>query len=59
MDYLPEEQGGRAKEGQKPPKVKANADGALASRVKLEIRLTEKTESEQPSDAEKKKSDVP
>ncbi len=35
LDYLTEEQGGRAKEGTKPPQIKPNADGALAARIVL------------------------
>ena len=35
IDYLPVEQGGRAKEGKRPPPIRENADGALSMRILL------------------------
>ncbi len=35
IDYLKVEQGGRAKEGQRPPLIRENADGALSMRIIL------------------------
>jgi hypothetical protein len=35
LDYLTEQQGGRAKEGTKPPTIRPTADGALAIRTEL------------------------
>jgi len=35
IDYLKVEQGGRAKEGQRPPLIRENADGALSMRISL------------------------
>jgi hypothetical protein len=35
IDYLSVEQGGRAKEGKRPPPIRENADGALSMRILL------------------------
>lgn len=48
MDYLPEELGGRAKEGVRPAKL-PNADGGRAATIPLPIRLDPPETTEQPA----------
>ncbi len=47
IDYLAVAQGGRAKEGQRPPLVRENADGALSMRISLPPP-PKKTDAEKP-----------
>ncbi len=52
LDYLNEEQGGRATEDSKPPKIRPNSDGALATKTSLHFVMPEESPKEDAAETE-------